>query len=282
MRRWAVLGAGAALIAGAVSPRAHGAAPLDLRGAPTQGGLVFARVPPGTRAWLEGKVLRVGEDGRFVFGFGRDHGPEAELDLEGPGFGRDTRRLSVARRVYDIQRIDGLPPRMVEPSEADLARIKADNAAIAAARARYLAEAHWDTDWVWPVTGPISGVYGSQRILNGQPRRPHYGVDIAMPTGTPVVAPAPGIVSLAVPDMYFTGGTLMLDHGHGVASIYAHLAALDVAPGRRVAKGERIAAVGATGRVTGAHLHWGLTWISVQVDPALLVPPMPRQPPAPG
>lgn len=282
MRRRVLTGAAMALLAGLPDARGQGAVPLALRGAQSQGGLVFARAPAGTRARLDGKDLRVGEDGRFVFGFGRDHGAEADLELELPGGLRERRRLAVARRVYDVQRIDGLPPRMVEPSEADLARIKADSAAIAAARARHRAEPDWDTDWVWPVIGPISGVYGSQRILNGQPRRPHYGVDIAMPTGTPVVAPAPGVVSLAVPDMYFTGGTLMIDHGHGVASIYAHLAGLDVAPGRRVARGERIGAVGATGRVTGAHLHWGLTWTSVQIDPALLVPPMPRQPPAPG
>ncbi len=270
MRRRAVLAAAALLAAGPVR-RAGAAIPLELRGGLTQGGLVFARAPAGTRAWLDGRALRVGADGRFVFGFGRDHDAEAELALAPADGPMATRRLAIARRAWDIQRIDGLPPRMVEPGEAELARIKADNAAIAAARARHTPDPLWDTDWIWPATGPISGVFGSQRILNGQPRRPHFGVDIAMPTGTPVVAPAPGIVSLAVPDMYFTGGTLMLDHGHGVASLYAHLSAIDVPQGRRVAKGERIAAIGATGRVTGAHLHWGMTWQSVQVDPALLV-----------
>jgi murein DD-endopeptidase MepM/ murein hydrolase activator NlpD len=271
VRRRVLLAAAALLGAGAGAPRARGAVALDLRGPLAQGGLVFARAPAGTRAWLDGRALGVGSDGRFVFGFGRDHAEAAELDLRAPDGATTTRRLAIARRAWDIQRIDGLPPRMVEPGEADLARIKADNAAIAAARARHSPDALWDTDWIWPATGPISGVYGSQRILNGQPRRPHYGVDIAMPVGTPVVAPAPGVVSLASPDMYFTGGTLMLDHGHGVASLYAHLSALDAMPGRRVAKGERIGAIGATGRVTGAHLHWGLTWQSVNVDPAPLV-----------
>jgi murein DD-endopeptidase MepM/ murein hydrolase activator NlpD len=125
------------------------------------------------------------------------------------------------------------------------------------------------------VVGRVSGVFGSQRILNGQPRRPHYGVDVAMPTGTPVVAPADGVVSLAHADMYFTGGTVILDHGHGVGSLYAHLSAVDVAEGARLRKGERLGAVGATGRATGPHLHWGMTWYALNVDPALVVPPMP-------
>jgi murein DD-endopeptidase MepM/ murein hydrolase activator NlpD len=164
---------------------------------------------------------------------------------------------------------------MVEPSEEDLARIKADAEAIAKARARDSAEPLWDTEWRWPVVGRISGVFGSQRILNGQPRRPHYGVDVAMPTGTPVVAPADGVVSLAHGDMYFTGGTVILDHGHGVGSLYAHLSAVDVAEGTRLRKGERLGAIGATGRATGPHLHWGMTWYALNVDPALVVPPMP-------
>ena len=275
MRRRALLGSLAALGTVPGAAPARGADAVVLRFAPSQGGLVFARAPSGTRVWLDGRALQVGADGRFVFGFGREHAAQARLEVALPGGGREERRLDVVQRRYDIQRIDGLPPRMVEPSEADLARIKADNAAIAAARARQTPDSLWDTDWAWPVIGRISGVYGSQRILNGQPRRPHYGVDVAMPTGTPVLAPAPGLVSLAASDMYFTGGTLMLDHGHGVASIYAHLSALDVPVGARVAKGQRIGAVGATGRVTGAHLHWGMTWQAVQIDPALLVPPMP-------
>jgi murein DD-endopeptidase MepM/ murein hydrolase activator NlpD len=273
VRRRALLGAFATVCAGVGAAR--GAVPLELRGALTQGGLVFARAPAGAAARLDGRGLRVGADGRFAFGFGRDHAPEAELEIALPDGARETRRLAIARRVYDIQRIEGLPPRMVEPSEAEMARIKADNEAIAAARAVHTPQAWWDTEWIWPVIGRISGVYGSQRILNGQPRRPHFGVDVAMPAGTPVVAPAPGVVSLAAADMYFTGGTLMIDHGHGVASLYAHLSALDAALGRRVAKGERIGAIGATGRVTGAHLHWGMTWQSVHVDPGLVVPPMP-------
>ena len=165
---------------------------------------------------------------------------------------------------------------MVEPNARDLERIKADNAAIGRARARDSAEPLWRGEWIWPVTGRISGVYGSQRILNGQPRRPHFGVDVAMPTGTPIVAPVDGVVSLAHRDLFFTGGTIIIDHGHGVGSLYAHLSAVDVQEGQRVKRGETIGKIGATGRVTGAHLHWGMTWYSTNIDPALVVPPMPQ------
>jgi len=266
--------AGLAAIALAPSS-ARAAAPASLRGAVTQGGLLFARAEAGARVALDGRALRVAPDGRFAFGFGREHARAAELVVTRRDGTREAMRIEVEKRAFDIQRIDGLPPRMVEPSEQDLARIKADAEAIAKARARDSAEPLWDTEWRWPVVGRISGVFGSQRILNGQPRRPHYGVDVAMPTGTPVVAPADGVVSLAHADMYFTGGTVILDHGHGVGSLYAHLSAVDVAEGARLRKGERLGAVGATGRATGPHLHWGMTWYALNVDPALVVPPMP-------
>ncbi len=124
--------------------------------------------------------------------------------------------------------------------------------------------------------GPISGVYGSQRILNGQPRAPHMGVDIAAPAGTPVRAPADGVVTLAAPDFYLTGGTLILDHGLGLSSIFLHLSKIEVQVGERVRQGDEIARVGATGRATGAHLHWGMNWQDARLDPAFLVPPMPQ------
>jgi murein DD-endopeptidase MepM/ murein hydrolase activator NlpD len=127
----------------------------------------------------------------------------------------------------------------------------------------------------WPVTGPISGVYGSQRILNGEPRQPHYGVDIAGPVGTPVSAPADGVVTLAEPDLYLTGGTLVIDHGLHLSSTFLHLSALGVKVGARVRQGEEVGRIGATGRVTGAHLHWGMNWRDARIDPELVVPPMP-------
>ena len=240
-----------------------------------QGGLVRGRTAPGATVMFEGRPVRVAPDGEFLIGFGRDAAPTATVVVTPPGGKTETRILNVAARPWDIQRIEGLPERQVTPPAADLARIRDDQALIAAARERDTPETLFRTGFIWPALGPISGVYGSQRILNGQPRRPHYGVDVAMPTGTPVVAPADGVVSLAHGDMYFTGGTVILDHGHGVGSLYAHLSAVDVAEGTRLRRGERIGAVGATGRATGPHLHWGMTWYALNVDPALVVPPMP-------
>ena len=126
------------------------------------------------------------------------------------------------------------------------------------------------------MVGPISGVYGSQRVLNGEPRAPHRGVDIAAPAGTPVGAMADGVVSLAAPDMYFTGNTVMIDHGYGLHSVYAHLSRLLVKVGQTVRKGQPVGRVGATGRATGPHLHWGVYWFDRALDPALLVGPMPQ------
>jgi murein DD-endopeptidase MepM/ murein hydrolase activator NlpD len=134
------------------------------------------------------------------------------------------------------------------------------------------------SDFIWPSRGIISGVYGSQRILNGQPRRPHFGVDVAAPTGTEVVAPAAGVVRMAHPDMYFSGGTLILDHGYGVTSSFLHLSKIHVKPGEAVEQGQKIADIGATGRVTGPHLDWRMNWHKVRVDPQPLVGPMPSRP----
>ena len=157
-----------------------------------------------------------------------------------------------------------------------MARIHREIALVKKARAIDSPRRDFESEFIWPVTGPISGVYGSQRILNGQPRQPHYGIDIAVPTGTPVVAPAGGVVVLAEADLYFSGGTLMLDHGHGLMSAFLHLDSIDVTLGQEVEQGEVIAKVGATGRVTGAHLDWRVNWFEERVDAGLLVPPMPQ------
>jgi murein DD-endopeptidase MepM/ murein hydrolase activator NlpD len=247
---------------------------LQLEGSFVQGGLVRGQVPPGSEVRFAGRELRLDRAGRFLLGFDRDEASGQELTVRHPDGSRTTRRLEIAERDYRIERIDGLPPRQVTPSAEDLVRIEADALLIEAARARDSAAPGVARAFVWPVTGRISGVYGSQRILNGEPRRPHRGVDVAAPAGTPVGAMADGVVSLAAPDMYFTGGTVMIDHGHGLHSIYAHLREVGVAVGQAVRQGEAIGRVGATGRVTGAHLHWGVFWFERAIDPALLVAPM--------
>jgi murein DD-endopeptidase MepM/ murein hydrolase activator NlpD len=220
--------------------------------------------------------MRLTVDGIFLIGFGRDAGPRAELEIRLPDGRLEKRTLTVASRRYDIQRIDGLPERQVSPSPDDLARIRRDQVAVAQARARDTAEPYFRSGFVWPAIGPISGVYGSQRILNGQPRQPHYGVDIAAPEGTPIVAPAPGIVSLVHPDMFFTGKTIAIDHGHGLNSVFSHLATIEVADGAHVAQGQVIGTLGGTGRATAPHLDWRVNLFDIRLDPALLVPPMPE------
>jgi murein DD-endopeptidase MepM/ murein hydrolase activator NlpD len=256
---------------------ADGAAGAELRldGRAIQGGLIVGQAAPGARIAVDGRAVRVAPDGRFLIGFGREAGPNAILAVIWPDGTQERRALDIAPRAYDIQRIDGLPERLVSPAPEDLARIKQDSTRIAAVRQRDTAETMFASGFAWPAIGAISGVYGSQRILNGQPRQPHFGVDIAAPTGTPVAAPADAIVVLTDEAMFFTGKTLMLDHGHGLTSVFAHLSEIAVGDGERVRKGQIVGRLGATGRVTGAHLHWGMALFGVQLDPALLVPPMP-------
>jgi len=278
VNRWAFAGLIAAwLIFVAVGVPAR-AGDLDLEGQFVQGGLVFGTTDPAAQVRLGGRGVRVSPTGRFLLGFGRDHSSEAILEVTFPEGTTERRILNIAAREYEIQRIDGLPPSMVTPPEEVLARIRAEAERIAAARAVDGAEPMFESGFVWPAIGPISGVFGSQRILNGEPRRPHYGVDIAAPPGTPVIAPADGIVAIAETDMYYTGGTVLLDHGHGLTSVYSHLRDVSVVAGQRLRQGEPLGTVGASGRATGPHLDWRINWFEERLDPALLVPPMPAAP----
>jgi murein DD-endopeptidase MepM/ murein hydrolase activator NlpD len=177
-----------------------------------------------------------------------------------------------------------LPDEQVSPDAATMERIRREAALVARARAADSDLLYFEAPLRWPALGPISGVYGSQRILNGEPRQPHFGVDIAATRGTPIIAAAGGIVTLAEHDLFFTGGTVIIDHGYGLATTYQHMDSVDVAFGQHVEAGERIGTLGATGRVTGPHLHWALNWYEVRLDPALVVAPMmgPWPGPMPG
>jgi murein DD-endopeptidase MepM/ murein hydrolase activator NlpD len=273
---WAALGLSLLLVF--VAPTA--AETLRLDGPLVQGGLVIGHTEPGAAVAVavDGRAsrdLRVSADGLFLIGLGRDAPPRLTVRVKHAGGATTTRTLEIARRTYQVQRIDGLPRRQVTPGAAELRRIKADNAAIAGVRAGDSAGAHFASGFAWPVEGRLSGVFGSRRILNGVPRRPHNGLDITASRGTPVMAAAAGIVALARPDMFLTGQTVMIDHGHGLTSVYAHMSGILVKEGQPVAKGAPIGLVGATGRVTGAHLHWGVTWFATHVDPGLLVGPSP-------
>lgn len=250
---------------------------LRLEGPQVQGGLLRGRVAPGSAVEFEGVPVRVSEDGWFLVGFGRDAPPRAMLTVAYPDGRRERRVLAVKPREYRVERIDGLPPRKVTPRSAeDLARIRAEVRMVRKARGTDDPRTDFLTGFHWPAKGRISGVYGSRRILNGEPRRPHYGIDIAAPTGAKVVAPAAGVVTLAHPDMFFSGGTLIVDHGHGLSSAFLHLSRILVAVGERVAQGQPIAKVGSTGRSTGPHLDWRVNLFDRRVDPMLLAGPMPE------
>lgn len=238
----------------------------------SQGGLVTGVARPGVALRLNGREVPVAQDGRFVFGFGRDEAAAATFTIQHRGGPSEAIQLAIAPRTYDIQRIDGLPPAQVTPPPAVLERIKRENAMIAAVRQRNTARQDFLQGWIWPAQGPVSGVYGSQRILNGEPRTPHYGIDIAAPAGSPVIAPAGGEVVLAEKDIYFTGGTIIIDHGMGINSAFSHLQSLNVKVGQQVKQGEQIGTVGSTGRSTGPHLDWRVNWFDVRLDPQRLLP----------
>lgn len=248
---------------------------LELEGHFQQGGLVHGKTESTARVTLNGRPVRVTSDGRFVIGFGRDAAPTARFSVRFSDGTSEGRTLRVKKRKYKIQRIDGLPRKMVTPPESEWDRIKSENARIAELRAVDLPEPLFESGFAWPALGRISGVFGSQRILNGEPKRPHFGVDVAAPVGTPIAAPADGIVVLAHKNMYYTGGTVMLDHGHGLTSVYSHLKDVLAKEGQRVTQGTPIGTLGATGRATGPHLDWRVNWFGERLDPALLVGPMP-------
>jgi len=245
---------------------------MSWQGSFEQGGMVTGSVVPGTVLRLGERLVPIADDGHFVFGFGRDEAAELPLEVRQPDGAQILVRLAIARRQYDIQRIEGLPPKQVTPPPEVLERIRRENAEIEAVREHVSPRTDFLQGWIWPAKGPVSGIYGSQRILNGQPRQPHYGVDIAAPAGSPVVATTDGTVVLAETDLYYTGGTVIIDHGLGVTAAYLHMQKVTVKAGQRVRQGEVIGAVGATGRATGAHLDWRVNWFDVRLDPQLLLP----------
>jgi peptidase M23-like protein len=260
----------------ALAPGVSWAGTVSLDGALTQGGIVRGTTEPGARVALDGAKVRVAPDGHFVFGFGRDAPGRVRLDIAFRDGSILRRELVVAPRTWDVRRLEGLPPAQVSPPPELLERIGRENAEAAKVRTIDSDLVFFEGRFLWPVVGRISGVFGSQSILNGQPRAPHGGVDIAAPPGTPVRAPEGGTVTLAEPDFYLTGGTIIIDHGYGLSTVYFHLSRLDVHVGQKVAQGDVIGAVGQTGRATGPHLHWGVNWYQVRLDPALLAGPMPE------
>lgn len=247
---------------------------LELTGQAIQGGLLIGHTIPGAQVRFGGRAVRVSPAGEFVIGFGRNAREHLLLEIRYPDASVLRRRINIQQRRYRVQRINGLPAREVTPGKAKLALIRREAAQLHQARTVDSARTDFDGEWIWPVTGTITGVYGSQRILNGKPRSPHTGVDIAAPAGTPVRAPADGVVRFAAEDLFFSGGTVILDHGHGISTTYVHLRRILVHIGEAVRQGQSLGEVGATGRATGPNLHWGLNWFDRRLDPSLVVPSM--------
>ena len=249
----------------------------EVNGRWVQGGLLLGETAPGARVTFEGRAVEVSPDGVFVIGLGRDAPGRVTLEISRDG-NTETRTFAVEARDYDIQYIEGVPQETVTPPEEVLERIRREAALVAEARKHIDPRLDFLGGFVTPLEGTITGVYGSQRVYNGTPRSPHYGLDIAGPEGAQVVAPAPGVVTLVHPDMYFSGGTLILDHGYGVSSTFIHLSDILVEEGQTVSRGDLIARVGATGRATGPHLDWRMNWLDTRVDPAIVLEQFPLNP----
>ena len=236
-----------------------------------QGGLVKGKIDSNINVRFNERLLRKTSKGFFVIGFGRDHPKIANLSIK-INQNWISKTLNIKKRIYKTQMINGLEKKMVTPPKSFYHRIIRENKAI-----KNIRNLDSDIDFIfeefnWPAKGIISGVFGSQRILNGKPKRPHYGIDIAAKKGTSVLAPIESIVRMAEKDLYYTGGTIMLDHGHGVTSVYSHLSLINVNVGDKVKKGQKIGEIGSTGRSTGPHLDWRINWFLERLDPALLVP----------
>jgi len=235
-----------------------------------QGQLIAATTTPGSTVLVGEREVRVGADGRYVFGIERDAPEQLTITIRHADGKSERHRIAVVQRDYKIERVDGLPQHTVTPDPELAKRIAEEQARVADARKRDDDRNDYLSGFVRPAQGRISGVYGSQRIDNGVAKSPHYGLDIAVPTGTPVKAPAAGVVTFAATSLVLTGGTVLIDHGHGLTSSFLHLSRIDVNVGDRVSQGDVFAAAGATGRASGPHVHWGFNWFDVRLDPALL------------
>jgi murein DD-endopeptidase MepM/ murein hydrolase activator NlpD len=244
-----------------------------------QGQLVVGTAPIGATVTFEGEALTIAPNGQFVFGFNRDAGADSVLQVTYADGVTEQMPLTIRARDYDIQRIDGLPPSKVSPPAAVQERLRIERGKVASARGQVSDRLAWSQPFVWPAYGTVTGVYGSQRVLNDVPKRPHFGLDVAGPVGTPVYAPAAGKAVLSEADFYYEGGIIIIDHGFGVMSTMFHMNSVDVANGTEVAQGDQVGTIGATGRATGPHVDWRINWNGRRLDPRLLVGAMPSKDP---
>lgn len=244
---------------------------IELLGEIQQGGLVVGKTSAENKVTLNDKLLSVSEKGDYVFGFSRDDSSSYQLVVTKPDGSQLTKTLTPSKREYKLQRIEGIKKSIMQPDPKAIARSQQDSKQIKTARKISSDFTSFANGFIPPIEGTITGVYGSQRIYNGVPKRPHFGLDYAGNIGDPVKAPASGKILLWVPDMFYSGGTLIIDHGHGVSSTMLHLSKSYVKKGDIVNQGDVIAAVGNSGRVTGPHLDWRINWFDVKIDPALVL-----------
>lgn len=237
----------------------------------SQGSMVIGKVPAGSVVHYAGRSLRVTPYGTIAFGVGRDETGPLKVEVERSDGSKLTSTIQVTPRDWPIEHVDGVPAKTVDPPPEIAERIRLEQAAVAAVRERDDDRSDFIEAFMRPIEGRVSGRFGNQRVYNGKPRAPHSGMDIAAAKGTPVKAPASGIVTFANADLYLTGGTLVIDHGFGFSSNFLHLSRLDVRVGERIEQGQVIGAVGASGRASGPHLHWGMNWFEVRIDPLLVL-----------
>ena len=237
----------------------------------------MGKVPTGYKVSYGGVNLPVTSTGQFLLGLSRDAPDTIEIMISSPSIEVSAKSFKVRSRKYDIQRVDGVPQDRVTPPASVTARIIEESGRVRKARTSLSQQEDFLSGFIEPLKGPLTGVYGSQRIYNGIPKSPHYGIDYGVPKGTRVKAPATGVVTLVHDDMYYSGGTLILDHGHGLSSTFLHLSKILVVPGMEVKRGEELAEVGDTGRATGPHLDWRMNWRDVRVDPLLVLKAIPAK-----
>lgn len=241
---------------------------IELRGKFYQGNFILGKVEPGTKVLIDKKIIKVSNGGHFAFGLSKDRKNDVKIEVIKKGVKKILTK-KIYKRKYRIQRIDGLPKKQVTPPKEVYERIKKDNKLITKARSINSNKVFFTNKFELPLNNSIiTGVYGSQRILNGIPKSPHYGLDFAAKEGTKIKAMLDGVVTLSENDLYYTGGTVIFDHGHGVSTLYMHMKDIYLKIGQEVKKGDVIGTVGKTGRSTGAHLDIRLNWFDVKLDPA--------------
>ncbi len=246
------------------------ASAIEFIGNFSQGNFILGKTEPNSKIIVNKTEVRVSNDGYFVFGIDRDR--KYDLIITKISNGKKEKIIKkILKRKYRIQRIDGLPENKVTPPESVYKRIKTENNKIGEARAINSELNFFKDKFIMPVEGIITGVYGSQRILNGKPKWPHYGIDIAAKQGTQIISSATGVVTMAEDDLYYTGGTIIMDHGHGISTIYSHLENVLVSVGDKINQGDVIGTVGSTGRSTGPHLDFRINWFQTRLDPMSVI-----------